>query len=205
MTLKSGKAVNKVVNKAVNKVVSSTDLSGTDLSGTDLSSSSARPVLKLTEQNPYTMLSVGHRRYVEARLQGLTIMAAQRAAGIKRPNNSLERNPKVRAAIKYLLRESTRSVTELTKTDVMTGMLDAVNAASTAAELVMAWREMGKLIGAYEPERKILEIHEYSADDLRTLSDAELARLAGKRMQEAVTVDAEFEEVSSVMADEFED
>jgi hypothetical protein len=72
-------------------------------------------------------------------------------------------------------------------------MLDAVNAAATASELVMAWREIGKLLGAYEPERKILEIRDYSPDELKTLSDKDLLELTGGRMQEAI--DGEFEEL----------
>ena len=74
-------------------------------------------------------------------------------------------------------------------------MMDAVSAASTAAELVMAWREVGKLLGAYEPERKILEIRDYSREELKMLPDDELLRLAGGRMQDAV--DGEFYDVDS--------
>lgn len=150
--------------------------------------------LLLTECNPYTELSLLQQRYVEARLQGLYPAAAGRAAGIAEGSSSqLENNPKIRAAIRYLVRESAQSVEELTKSHVMTGMLDAVNAAATASELVMAWREIGKLLGAYEPERKILEIRDYSPDELKTLSDKDLLELTGGRMQEAI--DGEFEEL----------
>jgi hypothetical protein len=82
-------------------------------------------------------------------------------SSVKNPGNidSLEKNPKVRAAMRWAIKESGQRAEELTKNDVMTGLLDAVDAAATASELVMAWRELGKLIGAYEPEKKILEIH----------------------------------------------
>jgi len=149
--------------------------------------------LQLTERNPYTDLSLMQKNYVEARLQGLSRAAAGRASGAKNVGQ-LEHNPKVRAAIRYLIRESTANIKDLTKSDVMTGMLDAVEAAATSAELVMAWRELGKLIGAYEPERKILEIHDYSQDELRELSDQDLLRLAGGRMKDVID-DAEFEEI----------
>ena len=149
--------------------------------------------LTLTEVNPYTELSLKQKRYVEARLQGLSPAAASRAAGAN-PCSHLEKSPKVREAIRYLIRESTESVEELTKSDVLTGMMDAVNAAATASELVMAWREIGKLLGAYEPERKILEVRDYSEHELKTLSDAELAALAGRRMQDVID-DAEYHEV----------
>lgn len=152
--------------------------------------------ITLTERNPYTELTIGQKNYVEARLQGLSTAAALRASGVTAQASVMERNPKVRAAIRYLIKESTKSVTELTKSDVLTGMMDAVNAAATASELVMAWREIGKLLGAYEPERKILEIRDYSVDELKTLSDRDLARLAGNTMQEVIE-DAEYSDVST--------
>jgi phage terminase small subunit len=150
----------------------------------------------MTERNPYTELNVTQRRYVEARLQGLPIVAAAKAAGLEHANSHahrLERSPKVRKAIKYLIKDSTANVEELTKSDVMTGMLDAVEAAATASELVMAWRELGKLIGAYEPEKKILEIHDYTRDELKTLSEEELLKLSGGKY--ADVIDGEFEEI----------
>lgn len=151
----------------------------------------------LTEKNPYTELTVVQRRYVEARLQGLTIGAAGKAAGCSSPQHAsvMERSPKVRKAIKFLVRDSTRNVEELSKSDVMTGMLDAVEAAATASELVLAWRELGKLIGAYEPEKKILEIHDYTRDELKAMSDEDLLRLSGNKYRDVI--DAEFEEIKN--------
>lgn len=151
--------------------------------------------VELTDVNPYTRLNVTQRRYVEARLQGLTVQAAGKAAGLTCAQSAsrMERMPSIRSAIKWIVKESTRSVTELSKDDVISGMMDAVDAAATATELVAAWRELGKLIGAYEPERRVLEIRDYTQDELRTLSDDELARLAGGRMKDAI--DAEFYEV----------
>ena len=156
--------------------------------------------LQLTEVNPYTELTITQKRYVEARLQGLNKTMAHAAAGYapvaKGDRNSvyaLERSPKIRAAIRYLIRESTKSVDDLTKSDVLTGMMDAVDSAATAGELVMAWREIGKLLGAYEPERRVLEVHDYSREELKTLSDKDLTRMAGKDMSNAV--EGEFNEV----------
>lgn len=150
--------------------------------------------LTLTERNPYTELTLLQKRYVEARLQGLNMTASAKAAGSTQNPTQLERAPKVRAAIRWLIKESTRNVQELTKSDVLTGMMDAVEAAATAAELIMAWREIGKLLGSYEPERKILEIHDYSQNELRELSDKDLLNLAGGKMRDVIE-DAEFEEV----------
>lgn len=153
----------------------------------------------LTEVNPYTELTILQKRYVEARLQGMNKMMANKAAGIKIKDGDrssayvMEKNPKVRAAIRWMIRESVKSVDDLTKTDVLTGMMDAVGAAATAGELVMAWREIGKLLGAYEPERRILEVKDYTNDELKMLSDKELSQLAGRGMRQAV--DGEFSEI----------
>lgn len=151
--------------------------------------------LQLTEDNPYTRLTIQQKNYVEARLQGLNKAASGRAAGLSSPQASLnmEKNPKVRAAIRYLIRESAQKVDELTKSDVLSGMMDAVNAASTASELVMAWREIGKLLGVYEPERKVVEMRDLSKQELKELPDSELAKLAGDKMR--TVVDGEYTEV----------
>lgn len=150
--------------------------------------------LTLTDDNPYTALPVKQRRYVEARLQGLAQTAAAKAAGLDSKNTTkYERNPRIRAAIRYLLKESTLNVDELTKSDVLTGMMDAVNASATASELVMAWREIGKLLGVYEPEKKVLEVHDYSQQELREMKDEDLLKLAGGRMQDVI--EADFEEI----------
>jgi len=151
----------------------------------------------LTPRNPYSELTILQKRYVEARMQGLTKTAAARAAGCAESTvGQLEGSPKVRAAIRYIIKESTASVDELTKTDVLTGMMDAVNAAATASELVMAWREIGKLLGVYEPERRVLEVKDYSKDELKELSDKDLLGMAGGRMAEAIDVDeADYQEI----------
>ena len=46
----------------------------------------------------------------------------------------------------------------------------------------------------YEPTKRILEIHDYSKDELKELSDEDLRRMAGGRMADAV--DGEFSDVT---------
>jgi len=157
-------------------------------------SKQAKQQVSLTEENPFQACTLLQRRYVEARLQGLNVSASEKAAGVK-PGSKFERNPHVREAMRWVVQDSFSDVTNLGKNDVLRGMKDAVEAAATSTELVGAWREIGKLIGAYEPERKILEIHDYSADELKTLSEADLKKLAGDRVSGAI--DGEFYEVDS--------
>lgn len=169
-------------------------------SGEELETATEAKPPALTEENPYTKLTLPYRRYVEARLQGLTISAAGRAAGFSKGSQAsrAENDPRVRAAFKWAIRETSQRAEDLTKSDVMTGMLQAVDAAANASELVMAWRELGKLIGAYEPERKILEIHDYSEQEIKTLSDEDLVKLSGREMREAI--DAEFREIRQTVS-----
>lgn len=147
----------------------------------------------LTEDNPYTQLTLKQKNYVEARLQGLTPAAACRAAGVSDNSTQMERSPKVRKALRYLIKESTKNVADLTKDDVVQGMLDAVDAASTSTELVNAWREIGKLMGVYEPEKKVLELRDYTAQELKTLPEEELVRLSGGKYADAI--DGEYREL----------
>jgi hypothetical protein len=152
--------------------------------------------LELTDKNPYTDLNINQRRYVEARLQGLPQGAACRAIGVSQDTGATyDRSPKVRKAIKYLICDTAKNVKDLTKSDVMEGMMDAVHSASTSTELVNAWRELGKLIGAYEPERKVIELHDFTREELKTLSEDELLRMSGSRYKDAI--DGEYRELTS--------
>lgn len=157
-------------------------------------SSKQHSEVALTERNPLTSLPIQKQRYAEARLQGLAPSAACRAAGILPTDMSkYERDPKIRQAIHWAVKETFEDVGDITKNDVLRGMKDAVEAAATAQDLISAWREIGKLIGAYEPERKILEVHDYTREELKSLSEEDLLKLAGGKMNDAI--DGEFYEL----------
>lgn len=159
--------------------------------------------VSLTEKTPYTQLSLVEKNYVEARLQGLTVQASGKLAGLQDSSSParLERSPKVRAAMRYLVKEGMQRSEDLSKNDVMRGMMDAVETAATSTELVGAWREIGKLIGAYEPERRILEIHDYSQEELKVLPEADLLKLAGKHFEDVI--DGEFFEFNHDVSRDF--
>lgn len=88
---------------------------------------------------------------------------------------ALEYTPTVQAAVAQL-----RHHLNLTRDDIIAGMMDAVYSAANSQELVAAWREIGKLIGAYAPSRVQIE-HTNTNNNLlqriSLLSDVELARL----------------------------
>lgn len=126
--------------------------------------------------------------YVEARMNGSNPVAAARVAGFPNPDEDsirLETRPLIREAMKAHARVAMHRMA-LTRDDVLAGFLDAVNMAQTATELTGAWREIGKMIGAYEPKKIDLTIK--GANAVKELSDEQLLELAA--------VDGEFEVLS---------
>jgi hypothetical protein len=67
----------------------------------------------------------------------------------------------------------------VSKEDVIAGLLDAVDAAGTSADLTAAWREIGRVIGAYEPQRVevISKVEDLTRERLLTMSTKDLIEL----------------------------
>lgn len=147
----------------------------------------AEPRLKAKTRKEFeralSTLNPDQYNFVMARLGGLNPVASARAAGYGTPEVNayrVEKNPKVMHAIN-VGRRITAERYDLTRDDVLRGMFDAVAAASTSADLVAAWREIGKLIGAYEPVKLELthKLEDMTVDRLRRMTTEELQRLAG--------------------------
>lgn len=128
-------------------------------------------MLELTErQSEYVALrSEGLKPYDACKQMGYTTpwQAAQR----------MEHDTRIRMVLAHSAKKALEKMV-LTKQDVLEGMHDAVQSAATSTELVAAWREIGKLIGAYEPEKVSIEINDVTAEKLAYMSNTELARLA---------------------------
>jgi hypothetical protein len=121
---------------------------------------------------------------------------ATKAAGVP-PGHAtgLEKSPTVQLAMKEINEKAMAEMT-LGRKDVINGFLDAVRAASSSTELVQAWREIGKIIGAYEPQ-KIAVTHEMlMPEQLRVMSDKQLMIAAG---MEGKVFEGEFEELAEVL------
>ena len=115
---------------------------------------------------------------MECRIAGNPPVVAARLAGFREPRReavAMEKNLAVKDAIEYTLKERTYQRT-LTRNDVLAGLMDAVNMAQTATEMVAAWREIGKVIGAYEPTK--LDVQITKPEQLRELNDRELLELS---------------------------
>lgn len=135
-----------------------------------------------------------HRRYAEARGSGAGLSQASRAAGYASPQaaRTAAISPEVARVSALIGRGIARRIV-ITKADVVQGMLDAVHIAADAQELVGAWREIGRLIGAYEPER--IEVSVRTVEQLRRADDRTLQHLATRGTGELIE-DVDYTEIA---------
>lgn len=125
------------------------------------------------------------RKYVEARLSGMIPLQAGRTAGVAQPEVNvyrMERHPKIQKIL-GTARQQIIEKFDVDRDDVLRGMFDAVQASGNATELVAAWREIGRIIGVYEPARVEVmhKIEDVTLDKLQRLSTKELIELAEGR------------------------
>jgi len=139
-------------------------------------------------------LSEAEQTYVEARINGSAPVVAARIAGMDSPDEramALERDERVKQAVAAAVKVATLEKT-LTREDVLAGLMDAVNMAATATEMVAAWREVGKVIGAYEPQKIDMTIT--TRQQMEQMDDDDLLR--------AAAIEGEFELVEFTEADD---
>lgn len=131
-------------------------------------------------------LSKKQRILVDSYAEGMSKLAAMRMAGYSDPVGNLPKifdSPTVQAAIAER-QASTRKRHDIKVDDVIEGLMEAVHAASNSQELVGAWREIGRIIGAYEHAKKIevdvkAEVkHIESTKQLERMTEKQLAELA---------------------------
>lgn len=120
--------------------------------------------------------------YAEARLHGLSPLDAAKAAGLKSPSiqcHSYEKHPKIAPIIRMSDSQSMERY-QLSRDDVISGFMDAVQAAGSSTELTGAWREIGKMLGHYAPEtiNHKVTVENMTLNKLESMSDADLAEMA---------------------------
>lgn len=156
----------------------------------------------------YSTLAPLQKKYVDGRAQGLAPTTAATAAGIAKTTKTgkeYERNPKIRRCL-VLSAKLNMHRNVLGREDVIQGFMDAIPHAATATELTGIWRELGKIIGAYEPEKIVHEhrLEEKTREQLAQMSDSELLRASGGAnfiIEDEDVLDAEYEELgNSVIA-----
>jgi len=138
-------------------------------------------------------------KYIEARLDGKNKLQAATEAGYNVNGVALiEKSEDVRAALAEA-RSELSSATQMKRADVIEMLKEAYDMAKLAAEpssMVSAAKEIGKMIGCYEPETIRIETTRSASNvqrKLMTMSDEELADIANGS---ATVVDGEFQRLS---------
>ncbi len=133
----------------------------------------ARPKSKLTEKQD---------AYVEAVLDGAPKAKAAKAAGYASPPCVIERSDDVAQAL-HVARSELSSAAQVRRVDMIEVMLDAIAMARMLADptaMIAGAREISKVLGFYEPEKKIIELtgnQQRVQQQFAQLSDAELLEI----------------------------
>ena len=99
--------------------------------------------------------------------------------------DKLEKTPIVQRYLQLATRSAVRR-TIITRETVLNGLMDAVEAAGTSAELTAAWREIGRVVGAYAPETLKVDF------SVRDLTAERLATLPSEKLIELTRVDDDY-------------
>ncbi len=139
-------------------------------------------------------------RYCEARLLGMSPARAAKHAGAKSTAaaTKYEKNPKVKQYLSTQ-RESMRRASRITRDDVLEGFKEAIHDAKLLSDpqaQIAGWREIGKMLGFYEPETKRVVLTTDQAEQQRQLElmgEQELLRLALDDPDAKDIIDADFD------------
>ena len=148
-------------------------------------------------------LSQKERLYCEARLSGMTQVAAGAAAGIANPKkraNAMEQRPQVQTALIAAMQISADEV-GFTRKDAHDMLMSAYYNADTAAEQIAAVRELIKLHGIAAPvviEHDHTHTHELQLEHMPL---DELIKLAGEGN---ITLEGEFKRLSDRKPEQLE-
>lgn len=152
--------------------------------------------------DPLQMLDPRERIFAEHVANGARQVVAARAAGFKQPEKLAYRvlkRPHVAKAVKYLADEN-RKAAQMDRKKVMAGFLDAIEIAKLQGDpgvMVAGWREVGRMCGLYEPEKKTLDVNitaKRMISKLETMTTEELFELADEADD---AIDGEFQELPS--------
>lgn len=139
----------------------------------------------------WVRLNPKQQQFLTHRLAGMTVEESGKRVGwATQTSKESSTNPLVKRYLQVATRRAVRS-TLLTRDDVIHGLLDAVESAGSSTDLTQAWREIGRLIGAYEPEK--VEVTHTIADldpkRLTSMSTNELIQMT--QVNGIYTVDAD--------------
>lgn len=123
--------------------------------------------------------------YMQHRALGVPVLKAAQLAGVTLGyGKALEKSPKGILLLDRFQRQAAEEL-EHTRGTVLKALQDAYDIAKLQSDpmaMVAAIREVAKVIGAYAPEKKQLDIQVHGAvtiNQVRQMSDNELMQLAG--------------------------
>jgi hypothetical protein len=124
---------------------------------------------------------------------GVSVAAAGRMVGIKQPHKIMKK-PEAQAYLLSLQADSEAKF-GIKRDEVLQGFKDAVTQASILGDTqaqIAGWREIGRMMGFYEPETKRLILsteEENRRRQLETMDEKKLLEMAGDTM----VIDGEFD------------
>lgn len=101
-------------------------------------------------------------KLVEAIADGMSIAKAAEVAGYSDPSNAYHalRDQELREQLAQA-RSELKDATKLKRIDIIEGMLDAIQHAKMCSDpgtMIRGYAEIAKMLGFYEPEKKIVEL-----------------------------------------------
>lgn len=125
----------------------------------------------------------------EAVLDGKTIKAAAEEAGCTPQNAShiVRKSEDVKTYIEEH-RSELRNVAQIQRADLIAGFMEAIDVARLAADpgsMIRGWTEIGKVLGLYAPEKKVVEVNpnqKLIRSKFEIMSDEELLQIAEQKV-----------------------
>ena len=152
--------------------------------------------LDVANLDPVEKLNSREHAFVENIAMGMGQSASAANAGYAHPKTNgakVMRVPHVLDAI-HKRRGELRETFRIKREDVLIGLREAIKDAKLLSDptaQIAGWREIGRMLGYYEPERKIIELSDHvptAVQQLQEISTSELLELAGP----STTIDGEF-------------
>lgn len=150
---------------------------------------------------PVAFMTDMQRQWFLGLANGLNPNQAAKAAGAKNPTifvRSCMENPAICQALEQLNEKLINEI-NITRKEVIEGFRHAIDCAETASEQIAGWKEIGRMLGFYEPEKHEHIVRPESATEreLREMTDAQLAQMLGRGSlaPEPITIDQEVERV----------
>lgn len=136
-------------------------------------------------------------RLVEEILRGVPLIPAAKAAGIKRQeSHEVLARPHVAQTLAYLRDQYAQEDVIVDRNKLNLMLFEAHSKAATATEEIMAIRELGKMNGCYEPEKRQVQVNQHMTyEQVQQLDTDELLRLAEEDGLDPA-IDGEYEEVA---------